>query len=930
MIFIPFVKERQADGKTHARQTKRPATRPGEVLLESLLGSLALLDLGQGSVSFSLDLTFSTARHSHLAATGCTALHAAAMEYFKSAASAFLAKASPLPNYTIGERDNWFEGRTIWSLHQGTSKEDSSSCSIFVFDATIPVNNPRRSSLALAKNALRKLRTTRHPDVVKLLDSAETPTAVYIAVESVKPLGKALEEMKAKQGQREEWVGWGLSKIASAIKFLNADAGSTHGTVRMESIFMSSSGEWRLGGFELTSSPQDDSPTLYNFGNLIPDSNRLAPPEVKQGGWNTLRDLDPHTLDSYMFALFIIEAYNGSLPPTISGVPVQGRVPAPIYQLVRRMMVPNAKSRLPTATLLSAGQAVGGFFAENRLFKVAVGLDGFVLAREEDRMEIMRQLKTSSDSFPPEFLQYKVLPALVNALAMASSNQHANTLSNTLQANRILPLVLQLGTTLSDAEWIQSVAPPILKAYTSPDRGVRIFLLESLNLYAHRLEARMVSDKIWPNLLTGFVDTAAAIREATIKAILPLSSKLSDRILNNDLLRQLARTQVDVEASIRTNTTILLGSLAPKLSLQTRKKVLVPAFSRSLKDPFVHARNAGLMALMATSESFDGDESAKLIMPAVAPCLVDPEKLVRDQAKSAMSIFLAKAQEMAAQMPETVESAEGPFQSMSSSNNGGAQSVIASTAGGAASALASWTLSQFTQSASASSLPPHSVMTSGVSEQSTPARSESVASEESSNPPAWSQQGDLMDVMDDDDDWTGFETAPIKPVTAGKRKTLGAKVNREGKAAAAAPRKAPEDVKTATMRQSLAMASLAGSGGQDADAWDKDLEGYLVSAPSAVAETKQQQQQHLQLPSSTVPSRSISPASAFAKTPAWDKVNNGLEASEEQTVANGNGADVPLSKEDKRAEMERKREERRKRMAQLKESKAAKLASGLV
>jgi SCY1-like protein 1 len=856
----------------------------------------------------------------------------AAMDYFKSAANAFLAKASPLPGYTIGERDNWFEGRTIWSLHQGICKEDSSTCSILVFDSTIPVNNPRRSSLALAKNALRKLRTTRHPDVVKLLDSAETPTAVYIAVESVVPLGKALEEMKAKQSQREEWVGWGLSKIASAVKFLNADAGSTHGTVRMESIFMSSSGEWRLGGFELTSSTQDESPTLYNFGNLIPESNRLAPPEVRQGGWGTLRDLEPHTLDSYMFALLIVEAYNGSLPPTISGVPAQGRVPAPIYQLVKRMMVPNAKSRLPTATLLSAGQAVGGFFAENRLFKVANGLDGFVLAREENRMEIMRQLKTSSDSFPPEFLQYKVLPALVNALAMATSNQNANTLSNTLQPNRILPLVLQLGVSLSDTEWIQSVAPPILKAYTSPDRGVRIFLLESLNLYAHRLEAKMVSDKIWPNLLTGFVDTAAAIREATIKAILPLSSKLSDRILNNDLLRQLARTQVDVEASIRTNTTILLGSLAPKLSLQTRKKVLVPAFSRSLKDPFVHARNAGLMALMATSESFDGDESAKLIIPAVAPCLVDPEKLVRDQAKSAMSIFMKKAQEMAAQMPETVESEDNGLHNLMSNQNGGAQSVIASTAGGAASALASWTLSQFTQATNTASMPSNSVMASAKVDDAPrrPSTTLSVESpsESSSNPPVWSQQGDLMDVMDDDDDWTGFETAPTRLTTTIKKKSLGAKVN---KSTAATQRVPLEDVKTATMRQKMAMASLAGNvGAVDGNAWDKDLEGYLDTAsPPATRETKITQIQA----ESALPSRSMSPASAFSKTPAWDKVNNGHETTSDQG-ANGNGvgetAEIALSKEDKRAEAERKREERRKRMTQLKESKAAKLASGLV
>lgn len=78
-----------------------------------------------------------------------------------------------------------------------------------------PAHNPRRSLLPLAKNALRKLRTVRHPDVLRLLDSAETPTAVYIAVERVRPLGKALEENNAGRSgtQREEWIGWGLSRV---------------------------------------------------------------------------------------------------------------------------------------------------------------------------------------------------------------------------------------------------------------------------------------------------------------------------------------------------------------------------------------------------------------------------------------------------------------------------------------------------------------------------------------------------------------------------------------------------------------------------------------------------------------------------------------------------------------------------------------------
>lgn len=82
-----------------------------------------------------------------------------------------------------------------------------------MFDSLQPSHNPRRNLLPLAKNALRKLRTLRHPDVLKLIDSLETPTAVYIAVERVRPLGKALEEMGTSKG-RQEWVGWGIRSIA--------------------------------------------------------------------------------------------------------------------------------------------------------------------------------------------------------------------------------------------------------------------------------------------------------------------------------------------------------------------------------------------------------------------------------------------------------------------------------------------------------------------------------------------------------------------------------------------------------------------------------------------------------------------------------------------------------------------------------------------
>ena len=48
-----------------------------------------------------------------------------------------------------------------------------------------------------------------------------------------------------------------------ALTFLNDPCASTHGRICTYSIFISPSGEWKLGGFELLSNPNDDAAVLY-------------------------------------------------------------------------------------------------------------------------------------------------------------------------------------------------------------------------------------------------------------------------------------------------------------------------------------------------------------------------------------------------------------------------------------------------------------------------------------------------------------------------------------------------------------------------------------------------------------------------------------------------------------------------------------------
>ena len=225
-------------------------------------------------------------------------------------------------------------------------------------------------------------------------------------------------------------------------------------------------------------------------------------------------------------------------------------------------------------------------------------------------------------------------------------------------------LVMRIATKLSEDEYDSQITPVIVRLFTSPDRALRVCLLDNLPLMIDHLNQKIVTDKIFPQMVTGFGDLAPVVREQTVKAVLVVVPKLSDRVINGELLRHLAKTANDEQPGIRTNTTICLGKIAKNLGSGSRAKVLSAAFSRALRDPFVHARNAALMALGATVDIFSEDDCATKMLPAICPSLVDKEKMIRDQANKTLNIYLERVRKYSTTLPETVlpppESASAP------------------------------------------------------------------------------------------------------------------------------------------------------------------------------------------------------------------------------------------------------------------------------
>ncbi|KAJ5185774.1 hypothetical protein N7491_006357 [Penicillium cf. griseofulvum] len=556
------------------------------------------------------------------------------MDFLKSAIGSAIAKGGGLP-FSLGDRVDI--GDSVWALHNGTKRDDGSACSVFAFDV-----NANKSRLPLAKNAVRKSRTLRHPGVIKVLDTIETEHTLYIVTERVVPLSWPVK----RKSLSEETAKWGLYTVASTLKFINDDASSVHGAVRASSVFISESGEWKLGGFDILSSMKEDDAIIYTYGSSVPDAARYTPPEIVKAGWDTIKRNPLAAVDAYGLGVLIFEVFNGGF----SGGDQAGKttnIPPSMQQSYKRLCTANPKLRLSPGHFVEQGKKQGGFF-QTPLIRMTEDIDSLGLKSDEEREEFINELDNLSDDFPEEFFKMKVLPELLKSVEFGGGGP------------KVLGATMKIGAKLSADEFNAKLTPVIIRLFGNPDRALRVCLLDNLPLMIDNLPQRIVNDKIFPQMTSGFTDVAPVVREQTVKSVLTIITKLSDRVVNGELLKFLARTANDEQPGIRTNTTICLGRIAKNLSQSTRSKVLIAAFTRALRDPFVHARNAGLLALSATIDVFTEEDCAVRILPAICPGLLDKEKLIRDQANKTFDAYVNRIQNHAATMPATVIPAAAP------------------------------------------------------------------------------------------------------------------------------------------------------------------------------------------------------------------------------------------------------------------------------
>jgi len=512
--------------------------------------------------------------------------------------------------YDIGEKiSSSFDTKSVWNLYHGKKRTNGDLVSVFTCDA----KESSPEELHLAKTACKRLKTLRHPNIIKFLDSFESESLVYVVTEPVIPLLNFLDE---EDGRNASLITWGLHQVITGLSFLINNGNLQHENVNMFSIFVGLDGEWKLGGVEYVHTVDTDPVTRQPYLHCY------DPPDSKG------KRKEKWSSDAWGLGCLIWEIYNGALQNAADLKNIK-KIPKPLVIHYCDLVSANPKSRTNPKVFLEKTTEAGQFLC-NDFIKANIFLQEIQIQDINEQKKFFSSLDKSLDTFPKQFCVHKVLPQLLNAFEYGTAG------------SAVLSPLFKVGLLLDDAAYQSKIVPCIIKLFSSNDRATRIQLLQQMEKFVKHLQPGVVDTQIFPCVATGFGDTLPAMREQTVKAMLLLTPKLSEKTINNNLLRYFAKLQTDEQPGIRTNTTICIGRLATYFSHATRQKVLVPAFTRALRDPFPPARNAGVAAISACQEYFSIPEVAMKVLPALCTSAIDPEKSVRENVFQVINLFLKK------------------------------------------------------------------------------------------------------------------------------------------------------------------------------------------------------------------------------------------------------------------------------------------------
>ncbi len=690
-----------------------------------------------------------------------------------------------------------------WGQFAALHKKDENGATVFQLSR----NKGDESSVKVqsARRCVKLTKILRHPCVLPYREGVEKDGGeISFATDEVLPLPAWLERYGKDADPRT--LAWGARCVLQALSFLHSTK-RCHGSLTPDSIYVTAAGDWKLWGFELSTSLDPLEPNNEGLGffraheSLVDD--RYRAPERKRNDWEGMSQNKVGSSDVWALSALLETAYSN-----------RGGAPRELAVWLKRASNPAPEKR-PSCDQILRGCPLfrGGTLKE------LTGLQDLSATSLEDQIAFYKNLhettmRTTPDGQPcrgalDEALfrgacVHKLLPKLLATLEIALKE------GGDVQVRRAavacaLPLLVQivemldkeaddsLGKYAKAAE--QRVVKGIVEALETvlviKDPFIRFEALKRVDALAPLLTENYVNRKLFDALLLGFGDKNDDARLLTLMGMLAIAPRLSEKNRSDRLLRVVKRLESDRSPKIRTNVVIFYGRLAPDLPDNLRTKHALPAFVKALEDKVPFVRMAAVRALGACRDEFAPVYAARLVAPKLVPLALDPAKPVRDAAVPCLEAYLAVVRKAAEEMTRQEElrakqeaakrRAETPQKAPQQQAPPPQQQAPPPAPEEPTSPSAGWGLASWAGAAASNAL---GKVASAASEAAAGLASAEDVTDEAPPPPRKGSIDDGGDGWGDDDAWGEVPTKKVEPKKASPKKPAARKVS---------PRKPPKD-----------------------------------------------------------------------------------------------------------------------------------------
>ncbi|EYB99591.1 hypothetical protein Y032_0121g1024 [Ancylostoma ceylanicum] len=375
----------------------------------------------------------------------------------------------------------------LWTHIHPAVRNKRVPCTIFIRKLE---NNDE--ALKYFENGIKLLKQLKHPNILKFLEGACTTSDVSLITERVRMLDLSLKSMSIVEIQS------GLRHILEALLFLHNKACMSHNNISPSSIFVCSNGEWKLGGFEFTSSPNLSIEfTRSKFYTSVRPKEFILPEDQKPGD-----ALQHFSDDSYGFGKLIDYALQNS--------DESDEVVHRLKDIAEQLTATDPAARLPLSDVLDNPAL------SNDLTELISFCNTIQIKDVEEKNVFYGNVVARLRSLPGDVVARRLCRLLLSRYVLLEPKSHSE-----LYPYLLVPAEDAEGI-LSREDYDTYMVPELLRLFRVRESAVRIALLSQFGRFAQYLPRDRLEGFVTDEVVQGCHDCDNSLVSSSLRALATL------------------------------------------------------------------------------------------------------------------------------------------------------------------------------------------------------------------------------------------------------------------------------------------------------------------------------------------------------------------------------------------------------------------------